>query len=117
MRFKVDENLPVQCVGQLREAGHDALSVRDQTLTGAPDPRIAEVCAEERRVLVSLDLDFADIRTYPPSKSAGIVVFRLRSQDAATLVRVVGRLVALLPKESPVGKLWIVEEDTVRIRE
>jgi len=117
MRFKVDENLPVQCVGQLREAGHDALSVHDQGLTGAPDPRIAEVCADERRVLVSLDLDFADIRTYPPSESTGIVVFRLPTQDAATLRRVVGRLLALLPEESPVGRLWVVEEDRVRIRE
>jgi len=117
MRFKVDENLPVQCVDQLREAGHDVLSVHDQRLTGAPDPRIAEVCAEERRVLLSLDLDFADIKTYPPSKNAGIVVFRLRSQDAATLGKVVGRLLTLLPEESPVGRLWVVEEDKVRIRE
>ncbi len=91
MRFKVDENLPAQCVGQLRQAGHDALLVHDQGLTGAPDPRIAAVCADERRVLVSLDLDFADIRTYPRSESAGIVVFRLRSQDATTLHQVVGR--------------------------
>jgi len=116
MRFKVDENLPVQCVSQLREAGHDALSLHDQGLAGAPDPRIAGVCADERRALVSLDLDFADIRTRPPSESAGIVAFRLRSQDGTTLRRVVGRLLALLPEESLVGRLWIVEEDNVRIR-
>lgn len=117
MRFKVDENLPVQCVNQFREAGHDALSVHDQGLSGATDPRIAEVCAGEGRVLVSLDLDFADIRTYPPSGSAGIIVFRLRSQDAATLRLIVDRVLALLPDESPAGRLWVVEEDKVRIRE
>ena len=117
MRFKVDENLPVQCVAQLREAGHDALSVHDQGLSGAADPRIAEVCADEGRVLVSLDLDFADIRTYPPSGSAGIIVFRLRSQDAATLHRIVHRMLSLFPDESPAGRLWVVEEDKVRIRE
>ena len=117
MRFKVDENLPVQCIDQLRNAGHDALSVHDQGLSGAADPRIAEVSANEERVLVSLDLDFADIRTYPPSGSAGIMVFRLRSQDAATLQRVLARVLALLPGESPSGRLWVVEEDKVRIRE
>ena len=117
MRFKVDEYLPAQCVDQVRDTGHAALSVHDQGLSGAPDPRVAEVCTAEERVLVSLDLDFADIRTYPPSESAGIIVFRLRSQDAVTLRRVVDRLLVLLPDESPAGRLWVVEEDKVRIRE
>ena len=117
MRFKVDENLPVQCIEQFRDAGHDVLSVHDQGLSGAPDPRVAEVCTAEERVLVSLDLDFADIRTYPPWGGAGIIVSRLRSQDAATLRRVVDRLLVLLPDESPTGRLWGVEEDKVRIRE
>lgn len=93
------------------------MSVQDQGLVGAADPRIAEVCAREGRVLVSLDLDFADIRTYPPSGSAGIIVFRLRSQDAATLCSIVDRVLALLSAESPAGRLWLVEEDKVRIRE
>ncbi len=117
MRFKLDENLPTQCVNQLRDAGHDALSVPEQGLSGAPDPRIAKVCTAEERVLVSLDLDFANIRAYPPSKSAGIIVSRLRNQDIATLRRVVDRLLALLPHESPAGRLWVVEENKVRIRE
>lgn len=53
MRFKVDENLPAQCVDQLRDAGHDALSVHDQGLSGAPDLRVAGVCNAEERMLVS----------------------------------------------------------------
>lgn len=68
-------------------------------------------------MLVSLDLDFADIRTYPPSQGAGVVVFRLRSQDAVTLRQVVGRLLALLAEKSRVGRLGVGEEDKVRIRE
>lgn len=117
MKFKVDENLPVRCVDLLREAGHDALSVLEQGLVGAPDAQLAEVCSSEERILVSLDLDFADLRTYPPSESAGIVVFRLKSQDASSLQQVVSRLVTLLAVESPTGQLWIVEEDKVRVRE
>jgi hypothetical protein len=30
---------------------------------------------------VTLDLDFANIRAYPPGKHAGIVVLRLKHQD------------------------------------
>lgn len=34
MKFKIDENLPVEAVLLLREAGHDALSVHEQGLRG-----------------------------------------------------------------------------------
>jgi len=38
MRFKTDENLPIEVAELLRRHGHDALSVIDQQLAGHPDP-------------------------------------------------------------------------------
>jgi predicted nuclease of predicted toxin-antitoxin system len=35
MKFKIDENLPIEAAALLREAGHDALIVHDQNLRGA----------------------------------------------------------------------------------
>lgn len=40
MRFKVDENLPVEAADLLRQHAHDALTVNQQ-LNGQPDARIA----------------------------------------------------------------------------
>ena len=37
MRFKTDENIPLEAVDLLRVGGHDALSVFDQSLAGRPD--------------------------------------------------------------------------------
>jgi predicted nuclease of predicted toxin-antitoxin system len=115
--FKVDENLPEKLVSLLNDAGHDAKSVLDQSMGGAADARVAEVCRVENRIVVTLDLDFADIRTYPPAQSPGFVVFRLARQDKPHVLLVAGRLVELLRTESPERKLWVVEEDRVRIRE
>jgi len=50
MRFKVDENLPPEASTFLVEQGHDAVTVWDQQLRGATDPRLAEVCRSEQRV-------------------------------------------------------------------
>lgn len=50
----------------LREAGHDVATVADQELVGADDTELAGVCAREHRILVTLDIGFADIRNYPP---------------------------------------------------
>ena len=81
MRFKVDENLPVELADLLREASHDAATVLEQQLAGAMDADVASVCQHEARALITLDTDFADIRAYPPEKYAGLIVLRLRRQD------------------------------------
>ncbi|MDE2727020.1 MAG: DUF5615 family PIN-like protein [Gemmatimonadota bacterium] len=117
MKFKLDENMPVALVGLLADAGHDAVTVSDQRMTGASDPRIALACRTEGRTLVTLDMDFADIRAYPPQDYAGLVVFRLSRHGPGRVLRVAVRLIELLPETSLQGQLWIVEDDRIRIRE
>ena len=58
MRFKIDENLPVEAALSLRNAGHDVLTIHDQQMVGDPDPQVAVVCKSEQREIISLDLDF-----------------------------------------------------------
>jgi predicted nuclease of predicted toxin-antitoxin system len=117
MKFKVDENLPIEVATQLQEAGYDALTVLDQALSGEFDPTIAAICQQEERVLLTLDLDFADIRSYPPAQYPGIIVFRLVQQDKPHVLTVLNRLIPLLIDAEVVHRLWIVEEERIRIRE
>lgn len=76
MRAKLDENVPIEATELLRAAGWDCDTVHDEGLAGAEDPTVGAACRRESRVLFTLDLDFADIRAYPPSEYVGIVVFR-----------------------------------------
>ena len=80
-KFKVDENLPTEAAELLASAGYDAVTVGDQRMVGQPDTNVAAVCRREGRAIVTLDLDFADIRVYPPSDCAGIIVLRLARLD------------------------------------
>ena len=66
LKFKVDENLPSEAADVLRAAGHDALTVLEQQLGGEADARVSAVCLAEGRAIVTLDLDFSNIRSYPP---------------------------------------------------
>jgi predicted nuclease of predicted toxin-antitoxin system len=75
VKFKIDENLPQEVAQILCDHGHHAVSVFNQTLSGEKDPTLFEVCQDERRVLVNLDLGFANIQAYPPGASAGIVAW------------------------------------------
>lgn len=117
MLFKLDENLPGALVKLFAEAGHDAVTVADQEMVGASDPRIAAVCRDEGRVIVTLDMDFADIRNYPPQDYHGLVVFRLSRHGPGRVLAVAARLIEMLPETSLQGQLWIVEDDRIRIRE
>ena len=65
---------------------------------------------------MTLDLDFADIRPYPPADYPGIVVLRLFQQDKTRILTAIQRLLPLLGREPLAGKLWIVEDADVRIR-
>jgi predicted nuclease of predicted toxin-antitoxin system len=115
-KFKVDENLPTEAADLFHNAGYDAVTVGDQRMVGESDTNIAAVCRLESRTVVTLDLDFADIRTYPPSNYAGIIVLRLARLDRPRVLSLLQRLLPLLEHEPLTGKLWIVEESSVRVR-
>ncbi len=116
MKFKVDENLPVEVAELFRDAGHDAITIYDEELGGADDDEIAPVFLKEERAFLTFDLGFADIRSYPPSEYLGLIVFRLKSQDKLHVLDVCNQLLATIDREELVRCLWIVEEDRVRIR-
>jgi predicted nuclease of predicted toxin-antitoxin system len=117
VRFKIDENLPIEVAAALEANGHDAITVADQGLGGTADSRTAEVCGAENRCLLTLDTDFSDIRSYPPGSHSGIVVLRLAAQDKRSVLAVVSRLIRTFQTQSPDGALWIVDERRIRIRE
>jgi predicted nuclease of predicted toxin-antitoxin system len=116
MKFKLDENLPLELVDLFKGEGHDAASVLGQQLGGACDSTLAEHCRAEKRALVTLDIGFADIRSYPPERYSGLIVLRLRRHDKPYILDVTRQLLPRLSTEPLSSHLWIVEEGRVRIR-
>jgi len=105
--------MPAEAAALFVGAGHDAVTVPDQRMGGQPDSSVAVVGRNEDRAVVTLDLDFADIRSYPPADYAGIIVLRL---DKRRILSVIQRLLIILDQQPLSGKLWIVDEATVRMR-
>lgn len=117
MKFKTDENLPEEVAELLRGANHDVSTILEQSMGGEPDPDVALVCRREQRALVTFDLGFADIRTYPPDEYHGLIVLRLKRQDKAHVIDVFEQLLPMLETEPLYKRLWIVEEERIRIRD
>lgn len=117
MNFKIDENLPVEAAEILRGSGFVADTVDDEDLSGADDGTLARASQSEGRILVTLDLDFANIRAYPPGEHAGIIVLRVKNQDKSSVLAFIRRLVVALPNRNPSGELWIVDGNRIRFRQ
>ncbi len=118
MKFKLDENLGSRTQATLRSHGHDAESVKEEGLSGAPDSALYEACCAEGRCLLTLDLDFSDVLRFPPHKCGGIAVIRVpKNPSLGLLEQMIARLLATLDHEALAGRLWIIEVDRIRIHQ
>jgi len=107
MKVKLDENMPAGLVGTLSRYGHDTVTVPQQGLAGESDAAIWEAAQRESRFLITMDLDFADIRHFPPGTHEGILVLRLSRLQA---------VLAQHPLESFKGCIVIADERRIRVR-
>jgi predicted nuclease of predicted toxin-antitoxin system len=116
MNFKLDENLPADLLADLHAAGHQAQTVHEERLTGAPDPAVMEKVQSEHRIFLTMDKGIANTRMYPPERYAGIILFRPRSTGRGTVLTFVRRHLQSLLQTDLTGHLLVVSERGTRIR-
>ena len=116
MRFKLDENSPVELCDDLRALGHDADTVPDEGLAGAPDSPILSRARDEDRVLITVDKGIADVRRYPLRRYAGIALFRPGSTGRGAVLAFARRNRRSILTMDLKGWLLVVGERSIRIR-
>ena len=116
MNVKLDENLPNSLVKIFAQYGHHAATVAEEGLAGTKDEPLFEQVKTEGRLFVTLDLDFSDIRVFPPNTHPGIIVIRPSSKGAQALRLIVRRLLQQIELETLRYALTIVDEIRVRSR-
>ena len=117
MRIKFDENTDPRWRVPLEKSGHVVTTVVEEKLQGEADSTIAAVCRSLGLCLLTLDIDFAQTTAYPPDKYHGIIVLRHPEPTLKRMFTLIQQVAAFLERESPDGRLWIVEPGRIRIRE
>ena len=119
LRFFADHCLSNFIIQSLQQAGHFLLRLKDHLPVESPDSAVLAKAQELNAILLSLNGDFADIVTYPPSRFEGIVALQVRNHPEITL-RIVERLTRYLELHPEIehyrGKLLVVEVDRIRVR-
>ena len=117
MKFKLDECVDARLSINLKKAGYEAVTTRQQGLHGIEDERLYHLCINEGYILLTLDIHFSNILNFDPKNTPGIVVLRGPDDLFATTRKLLETLIEGLKREEPEGRLWIVELERIRIHE
>ena len=116
MKVKLDENVPAALKGMLEQQGHDTITVPQEGLAGRCDAAIWEAAQAEDRLLITMDLDFADIRRFSPGTHGGLLILRPPRHGRRSISALLKAVVAQHPLESFKGCIVISDERTIRVR-
>ena len=116
MKLKLDENLSRHLKPTLVSLGHDVMTVANEGLLSQPDTVVAAAASGESRILLTLDVEFADLRKYPPGTHPGVVLFRPASLGAMTVNRFVEEFVRDTDMAGLEGCVVVVDTSGVRVR-
>jgi predicted nuclease of predicted toxin-antitoxin system len=116
MLVKLDENLSITHAEFLRDEGYDCDRVTDEGLSGEDDEIVWQQACAEGRFFITLDLDFSDVRRFPPGTHPGILLLRSRNGSRQAVLDVLSRVVREYPLATLQGCLVVADETQTRIR-
>ena len=115
LRFLVDANVPKSVGRCLRDLGHDVADVREIPPNGTVDQDIFNHAQKDRRIIVTHDLGFANIITYPVGSHVGIIAIRTQNLPPKVTERTVCSYVEAHTDELP-NALVILSPGGARVR-
>ncbi len=116
MRIKLDENIPVRLVEQLRRLGHDIDTTHDERLDGLPDTAVWDAAQRAGRFLITQDLDFSDARRYEPGTHGGLRLVRLMNPGREALAARIDTIFQTEAVETWVRCIVVATELKLRVR-
>jgi predicted nuclease of predicted toxin-antitoxin system len=116
MKIKLDENLSRHLKSSLERLGHGVHTAGEEGLLSMPDVKVAAAASSEGRMLFTLDVEFADLRKYPPGGHPGIVLFRPESFGPRAVNEFIEAFVRDTDLEKLRGCVVVAEPSRIRVR-
>lgn len=117
MKFIIDNQLSPKVAAGFRDAGHDAVHVRDYAMQAAKDEAIFERAAAEDRIIISADTDFSRLLALRAAEKPSVILLRwplLRQPEEQVRVLLVN--LPAVADDLACGCIVVIEETRVRVR-
>jgi predicted nuclease of predicted toxin-antitoxin system len=119
LRFFADQCVPYSVIRALRDEGHKVLILKEHIPSNSPDSVVIIKAQELDAILISLNGDFSDIVTYPPSNYKGIIALQVKNHPEVMpmlMKKLIKYFIAHPEMDQYKGKLLLVEVHRIRIR-
>lgn len=92
LKFLLNANLSVLTKEFLQEKfNYDVKITQDFGMNTASDEEIIELAKKEKRIIITLDLDFGEIYYFYTPRDLGVIVLRLKIQTVEEVNRILER--------------------------
>jgi len=116
MKLLADECVYQATVTLLRTWGCDTVTAQEAGLAGKTDEKMLAYAVAHKRVLITIDMDFRNIRHYPPKSHTGIIVLKIRPRTTDDVHAALKHLLQSTREEKLSKSLVIVDHNKYRIR-
>ena len=116
MRFLADMGISLRVAKWLREQGHDVLHLCDERLQRLADSDIFAKAERENRLILTFDLDFAEILALSGNQTVSTIIFRLKNTRTSFVIERLAQVLHTSSKALQQGAIIIVQDSHHRVR-
>ncbi len=116
MRFLADMGISPKVVALLREQNHDAVHLAEENLQKLPDEEILLKAKLEKRVILTVDLDFAYLLAVSNTDLPSVILFRLNNASREVMETRLQEVIKICSLDLLEGAIISVSNDSFRVR-
>jgi predicted nuclease of predicted toxin-antitoxin system len=116
VKFLIDNALSPRIAERLKRAGHDAMHVRNIGLASASDEKVFARAAQEERIILSADTDFATILALRKASKPSLILFRGTEKRPEVQINLLLENLSAIQEPLSKGSVVVFEDQRIRVR-
>ena len=117
MKFLGDMGISPRTIELLRGQGHDAIHLIEENLERMTDPNILEKARQEERILLTVDLGFAQLLAISGDALPSVILFRLGNVSREVVNSRLLSVITDYATELKSGVIISVSDVAIRLRQ